>query len=677
MNKIKAGLMVTGIIVLLAMNLFAAQNILDSIAVISDHNGSALVLSGGKWKPAEINMPIYEGDAFRTKMDSFLEITFDDATIIKLGSNTDLKLSQMKRRENIATTVFSLIKGNFLAIVDKLKTQDSRFEVHTKMAIAAVKGTEFAVTANDSETNLGVFEGAVAFKGKKQSVGVGGETSPLEEVSFNEKNTGNNVLVMTNQESKIRPKLHKQKGYDYIVEQPKKLSLMANFKIEIEKMREEIKIIRELKQKGTDEVIKYRIKKKQQKEGKVTGESTTEITVGGVNENTGKIREKVQKILKAKLKKELYNEKSHAYRDLKFINEEMKADIHLGKTMTDVHGNRIRIEEFIYRPAANQVNLLSLTLREGRIDYLKGENIFVNAIDDDVTWIEWKRMWQKEWFVEPTNYLKEQRIVLSNVNDWVFMGTLYSPALWNNGGIGNIVTKWKLLKYTEILAFTKAGAPQEPAGEMSVANFIINQDNNVYVREHRIYGQYNDDIGKQPVFKGILDKTFSSVDEYNPVDSYWSNSANIQPTGDPFYDEIKNAYFRIANETAYNQKPYSEHNDNLFDINKLAMKHTRYYNDGSNLSLGIVLIDDYGIMKELPKSDASAIDKAIWLIDVILNSNVELIVYSNQFSDQKMGIDIVSKMLWWIMLNPQNRSNTTPYNEAFEPPENYSDPILP
>ncbi|MCX8093968.1 MAG: FecR family protein, partial [Candidatus Goldbacteria bacterium] len=241
MNKIKTLLMVIGVIVLFAVYIFAQQSLLESVAVISDHSGTALILSGGKWKPAEINMPVYEGDAFRTKADSSLEITFDDATIIKLGPNTDLKLSEMKRNANIATTIFSLVKGKFLAIVDKLKTPDSKFEVHTKMAIAAVKGTEFAITADESETNLGVFEGSVEFKGKKGK-----------------------VLVKTDNESKIRGDSHRKKDRVGIPDNPQKIIQMANFKIEIEKMREEINIIRELKQKGTKEVIQYRIKKKLQ-----------------------------------------------------------------------------------------------------------------------------------------------------------------------------------------------------------------------------------------------------------------------------------------------------------------------------------------------------------------------------------------------------------------------------
>jgi hypothetical protein len=645
MNKIKISL-IAGMIVLFIMPVFATQSIIDSIAVVSDHSGASLVFSGNKWKSAEINMPIYEGDAFRTKEESSLEITFDDATIIKIGANTDLKLSEMKRNQNSALTVFSLMKGKFLAIVDKLKSPDSKFEVYTKMAVAAVKGTEFVVTADEVETNIGVFEGVVEFKGDRGKVLV---------------NAGNESIM------------HRVKNRVGIPDNPQKLSKMKNFKIEIEKLSEETKIIRELKQKGNEEVIQYRIKKKQQKEGKTTGASDTMITIGGTNDNIGKIKEDVQKTLKNKLRKELHNEKSHAYRDLKFINEEMKADVHLGKIMTDVHGNRIRMEEFIYRPAENQVNLLSLTLREGRIDYLKGENIFINAIDDDITRVEWNRMWQKEWYyVAPTNYLKEQRIILSNVNDWVFTGVLYAPTLYSTEASPNLL---KLLKHTEILAFTKEGAPSEPEGEMSVANFIITQANNQYVREHRLYGDYNPYLGKQPVIKGILDKTYTNPDEYTNVVDYWKNAII---TGNTEYDSLKRTYIDLAKSGYSNiiNQFYSETNENIFNENKLAMRHTRHYNDGANLSLDVVLIDDYGFIQDLPRSDANAIDKLSWLIDVVLNTNVELMANSNQFADREMGIDIVSKMLWWLNVNPQNNNNITPINENYDLPVNYIEPII-
>jgi hypothetical protein len=180
------------------------------------------------------------------------------------------------------------------------------------------------------------------------------------------------------------------------------------------------------------------------------------------------------------------------------------------------------------------------------------------------------------------------------------------------------------------------------------------------------------------VFRGIFDKTFSNSVEYRNVINYWKSPDAPVAVGNTEYDQIKNSYIEFAINNSNNNNiittSYNESNENLFDMRKLAMRHTRYYNDGSCLSLGIVLIDDYGFIQELPKPDANPIDKAIWLIDVVLNTNVELMVKSNQFADQKMGIDIVSKMLWWMMLNPQNSDNTTPINEEYLAPESYKEP---
>jgi len=132
-NLLKSAVM-AGILVLLVFPLTAAPSLIDSVAVITDHSGNARINSQGSWKGAEINMPLYEGDSVKTGSESNIVITFDDATIVKLGDNTELKLAELKRNGNNMITAFKLFKGRFMAIVDKLKSPESRFEVRTKMA---------------------------------------------------------------------------------------------------------------------------------------------------------------------------------------------------------------------------------------------------------------------------------------------------------------------------------------------------------------------------------------------------------------------------------------------------------------------------------------------------------------------------------------------------------------
>lgn len=621
MKNLRGMAVLAGLLMLFAVPA-AAVSIADSVAVITDHSGNARVYTTGAWKNAEINMPLYEGDSVKTSAESALEVTFDDATIVKLGDNTELKLTELKREGEKATTIFNLLKGKFMAIVDKLKNPESRFEVHTKMAIAAVKGTELAVEAGDDNTNLGVYTGSVEFTGPR-----GGSVSGKYK-----------VIVDKGNESGC--------GGSGVPGKPASIRYMGKFQGEFGNLRETIKVVRELKMQGGDAVYKWRIQKKLQKDGEKIGSSETEGTIGGTNNNIVKVKEKINKALKSRLKKQMSLEKSHAYRDLRFVNEQMKADLHLGKTMTDLHGNRIRVEELVFRPEPDQVDLLSMTMRKGdRIDYLRFSNIFANDIPENPTWKQWNNMWKHEWNLKaPENWLKEQRIKLSNIDDWVFMGTSYYDQLWNNAA----TTSWKLLNKEEILAVGTGNLYGD--ADMTMQNFTAVTENNTYVKEQRFYGKQqaatavllpSDQYGSQDIIRGRLDKTYDSYNLYATAMAHYG-TAPISNTGFINYNQ-ENTVADYANDK------------------KLAIKHTRFYNDGTRLALNLYLINDYGMIQDMPDFRNPLL--ALWdTANVIFNSNVEIIAKSNVFENQEYGIDVVSKLLWWLVLNPKEVANTSPDN---------------
>lgn len=625
MRNLKGMAVLAGILMVFVMPAFAETSVADSVAVITDHSGTARIYTAGQWKNAEINMPLYEGDAVKTLNESALEVTFDDATIVKLGDNTELKLTELKRQGETATTVFNLLKGRFMAIVDKLKNPESRFEVHTKMAIAAVKGTELAVEAGDDGTNLGVYKGAVEFTGPN-----GGSVSAKYKVMVNYGNESNC-------------------GSSGMPGKPAMIKYMGKFEREFGGLRETIRVVRELKGQGGDAVYKWRIQKKLMKNGEKIGDSETEGTIGGTNANVNQVKNQIQKALKAKLKKEVLNEKNHAYRDLQFVNDQMKADLHLGKTMTDMHGNRIRMEEFIFRPADNQIDMLSITLRKGdRLDYLRLQNIFMYAIPEDITWARLGRIFQREWYgTRPENWLAEQSIKLSNIEDWVFMGTSYRADLYN----GNI--SWKLLKDQDIVAI--GSGDLAGGGEMNVANFAANSSqNNQYVKEQRMWGYVaaggpdllpSDALGNQNMYRGKLDKTYSTVANYE---------ASMIKYGV--------APVLVSGFVNYSQADTSADEAGTGDI---AFKHTRNYNDGTKLAVNMYLINDYGKILEVP--DFTKPWEKPWeqVFNIIFNSNVEVMA---GFTAKNLAgelynsgdIDVVSKLLWYLILNPKVASAVNP-----------------
>lgn len=506
-----------------------SQSLIESIAIISDYSGESLIKSSNneKFINVELNMPVYEGDVLKTGKNSSIEITFDDATIIRLEDKSELKISELKRQKNLAKTIFNLFFGKIIAIVEKLN-QDSTFEVHTKMAIAAVKGTEFAIESDEENAFIGVFDGKVSFAG-------------LE---------GYGIDIDKGNESKY--------GKDSkIPENPKPLNNMLKFEKQLSKMREEIKIVRELKSEGKEKVIQWRIKKKLEKEGETAGQSDEKITIGGTDkEDTEKAEKRIKNYLKRKIKSELLHLREHAWNDLKWVNSEMKADLNLGKTMIDVHGNRIRIEEYIFRPNPKQIDLLSITFRKNRLDYLRAQNIFNN----DLPKILPKDIWLNEWVIEPRIYKIEEKLRLSNTIDHVDANTKYE--LYKSGN-------WRLWSVEETLSI------------------------NDKLKEKKIRNA------------GIIS---------------WTNTV-------PLPAITSNQYIINSNQD-------------------LAWEEKRTYLDGSWLKLRIYLIDDYGNLQTNPKTLEN------W-IDLIFNTNVELQLLSSEFNDKDLGIDVVSKILWWTVLNPK------------------------
>ncbi len=593
--------------ILFISSLFAIREpeLIDSIAVVSDYAGSCYVKRTGTrdFKSVEINMPVYQGDEFKTGNGSFIEITFDDVSIIKLDSNTVLRINELTRKANIARTVFNLTWGRILAVVDKLRTPDSAFEVHTKMAIAAVKGTELAVETDDNKTSLGVYEGEVKYTGKDKNG---------NKIDYKNVSKGKESYVLNN---------------DRKPTSPEKLRTMLHLEKHFGKLREEIRVIREIKEKeGKDGVIKFRIKKKLEKEGKTIGASDTEIILGGTNENINKVENRIKNFLKRKIKSELANAREHAWDDLKWVNGEMKADLNLGKTMTDVHGNRIRIEEYIFRPNNKQVDLLSLTFRKNRLDYLRSQNIFNTDLPKKIP--DW--VWQKEWTIKPPIYKIEERVRFSNTIDRVDTIVKYGYDSYNVGmpilslsetyKEGPVLKDniWKLLEYETIVSI------------------------NGCIKEHRkqIVRRDSVNVPKIEWIKMPDDKTFASANEVE--------NAKIAVTKNNYNLIEFNEYELTTQYMTYEWIPFnvidSPANPGTID---LAWKQIKKYNDGSWLELKLYLIDDYGNIKKFPTSLDS------WFT-LIFDTNIEMILNSNEF---KAGdIDIVSKILWWVMINPKQEN---------------------
>lgn len=132
-----------------------------------------------KWVRAENGMPLESGDVLRTGAKAAVEISLNDGGIVQLGPRSSMEISSLVQ----ADTIFSLAEGSFLAKIKKFTDESFNMAVHTPVAVAAVRGTEFAVENSEdrTESHVGVFEeGSVAVSGVDKEGNLLGEGAVLE-----------------------------------------------------------------------------------------------------------------------------------------------------------------------------------------------------------------------------------------------------------------------------------------------------------------------------------------------------------------------------------------------------------------------------------------------------------------------------------------------------------------
>ena len=206
-----------------------------SIAYINDYEGQCEVKKKGESiseAVGDIYVPLYEGDAVITDEDSRMEVVFDDSTIVKLDPNSRLVIKNLNRK-NEAKTVLELIKGRIFGIVKKLMNKEE-FTVRTKLAMAAIKGTELVVETGDQD-KVGVYEGAV-------------EVSHVDMSG----NILNKVIVNKNNEIVLEKYLH---GPQQV------RTLSSNFVKryrELKDLRQKIEYLRELRHEGRTRQFKLK-----------------------------------------------------------------------------------------------------------------------------------------------------------------------------------------------------------------------------------------------------------------------------------------------------------------------------------------------------------------------------------------------------------------------------------
>lgn len=142
-------------------------------ATVTHVEGEATVVfvKDGSAAPVVLKMAVSAGDRVRTGKNGVVEVQFDNGDVIRVDKDTDMTVRSLHRNEKGSTfSIFNLIMGRVKSSVAKLASRESKFEYHTKAAIAGVGGSPpWVVTASMDATGKSKTE--VDFLGKKGEMG--------------------------------------------------------------------------------------------------------------------------------------------------------------------------------------------------------------------------------------------------------------------------------------------------------------------------------------------------------------------------------------------------------------------------------------------------------------------------------------------------------------------------
>jgi hypothetical protein len=119
-----------------------------------------------------------EGTALTVAPDAFVTVTLADGTVVRIQSQSDVVLRQLRRRGR-AGSVQAVLEMRSGAVESAVQPAAGprRFEVRTPLAITSVRGTRFGIAMGESgQTIASVLEGAVGVQARDAAAPAGRPT---------------------------------------------------------------------------------------------------------------------------------------------------------------------------------------------------------------------------------------------------------------------------------------------------------------------------------------------------------------------------------------------------------------------------------------------------------------------------------------------------------------------
>ena len=149
----------------LAADIPASTNTTQAIFTQVQGKVQVLVPNRKKPKKAQKDLVVTQGDRIMTQEDSSAVLRLFDGSELKVDSKTEFVLSEMQKpSDEDKKFKFSLFIGKLAAVVKKLTSASSSFEIEAGGVVCGVRGTKFSMNCDgkhNPQVQLHVFEGIV------------------------------------------------------------------------------------------------------------------------------------------------------------------------------------------------------------------------------------------------------------------------------------------------------------------------------------------------------------------------------------------------------------------------------------------------------------------------------------------------------------------------------------
>jgi hypothetical protein len=118
--------------------------------------------AGGEARDVKQGDALHRGDTIRTKRRAMAQVALDNDSVLNIAEESSLAIDSVSSDVGRDGSSIRALRGMVRTLVPKSAAADSRFEIKTPTAVAAVRGTEWITKVGVDTTDFWVLGGIVA-----------------------------------------------------------------------------------------------------------------------------------------------------------------------------------------------------------------------------------------------------------------------------------------------------------------------------------------------------------------------------------------------------------------------------------------------------------------------------------------------------------------------------------